>query len=69
MTSNKKVLKVLQGFIELNSEEKQIFRSEIMDFLNQNYLRQSDTEREIRAKLQANLGPTNDNNCPCCGKS
>lgn len=69
MTDNKKVLKVLNGFSELSETERQIFIKEINDYVQQSNIRQTETNREIKVKLQSNLGPTNDRNCPCCGKS
>lgn len=69
MTENKKVLKVLNGFSELSSEEKQIFIKELNEYLNLSSFGQNEIERNFKIKLQSNLGPTNDRNCPCCGKS
>ena len=69
MTDNKKVLKVLNGFIELNETEKQVFINEINNYLNLVSFKKIDAKNDIKVKLQSNLGPTNDRNCPCCGKS
>ena len=69
MTENKKVLKVLNGFSELTSEEKQIFVKELNEYLNLSTYGQNEVERTLKIKLASNLGPTNDRNCPCCGKS
>lgn len=69
MTDNKKVLKVLNGFTELNETEKQVFINEINNYLNLAGLKKIETNNDIKVKLQSNLGPTNDRNCPCCGKS
>ena len=69
MTDNKKVLKVLNGFIELNETEKQVFINEINNYLNLVSFKKIEAKNYIKVKLQSNLGPTNDRNCPCCGKS
>ena len=69
MTGNKKVLKVLNGFIELNETEKQVFINEINNYLNLVSFKKIEAKNDIKVKLQSNLGPTNDRNCPCCGKS
>ena len=69
MTDNKKVLKVLNGFIELNETEKQVFINEINYYLNLVSFKKIEAKNDIKVKLQSNLGPTNDRNCPCCGKS
>ncbi len=69
MTDNKKVLKVLNGFIELNETEKQVFINEINNYLNLVSFKKIEAKNDIKVKLQSNLGPTNDRNCPCCGKS
>lgn len=69
MTDNKKILKVLQGFTELSDNEKQILINEVTSFMGKGILGKDDSKRELRTKLSSNLGPTNDNSCPCCGKS
>ena len=69
MTDNKKELKVLNGFIELNETEKQVFINEINNYLNLVSFKKIEAKNDIKVKLQSNLGPTNDRNCPCCGKS
>jgi hypothetical protein len=69
MTENKRILKVLQGFIELNSSERNILVSELSEFTNKSSSGKDDTKREVSTKLISALGPTSDNSCPCCGKS
>ncbi len=69
MTENRKILKVLKGFTELNDLEKQIFIRELSEFANKSEFGKSQTRNEIIVKMSASLGPTNDRNCPCCGKS
>ena len=69
MKKKKKVLKVLNGFIELNETEKQVFINEINNYLNLVSFKKIEAKNDIKVKLQSNLGPTNDRNCPCCGKS
>lgn len=69
MTDNKNVLKVLKGFIELNEFEKQILIRELNEFVGKSEFGKAQTRNEIIVKMSASLGPTNDRNCPCCGKS
>ena len=69
MTDNKKILKVLKGFTELNTNERAVLITELNDFINKSELGKENSKRELRTKLFSALGPTNDNNCPCCGKS
>lgn len=72
MTDNKNVLRVLNGFLELSVSEKLEFKKEIEGAILAGVLT-SDLnnlmkKREITVKMSANLGPTNSNNCKCCGK-
>lgn len=69
MTENRKVLKVLNGFTELSLEEKQLLIRELNDYLSKPPIKQLEHARNLQTKLNSNLGPTNDRNCPCCGKS
>lgn len=73
MTNNKDVLRVLNGYLELSTSEKLEFRKEIDDLIISGVLTNMSTnlskKREITVKMSANLGPTNNNNCKCCGKS
>ena len=69
MTENRNVLKVLKGFTELNDSEKQILIRELNEFVNKSDFGKTQTRNEIMVKMSASLGPTNDRNCPCCGKS
>ncbi|MEZ7506040.1 hypothetical protein [Flavobacterium sp. Arc2] len=72
MTNNKNVLRVLNGYLELSSAEKMELRKEIDDLVISGVLINDSTntlkKREISVKMSANLGPTNNNNCKCCGK-
>jgi hypothetical protein len=72
MTNNKNVLRVLNGYLELSTEEKLEFRKEIDDLIISGVLTNVYTnlskKREISIKMSASLGPTNNNNCKCCGK-
>ena len=72
MTNNKNVLRVLNGYLELSSTEKMELRKEIDDLVISGVLINDSTntlkKREISVKMSANLGPTNNNNCKCCGK-
>lgn len=72
MTNNKNVLRVLNGYLELSSSEKMELRKEIDDLVISGVLINDSTntlkKREISVKMSANLGPTNNNNCKCCGK-
>lgn len=69
MTENRNVLKVLKGFTELSESEKQILIRELSEFVGKSELGKTQTRNEIKVKMSASLGPTNDRNCPCCGKS
>lgn len=69
MTENRNVLKVLKGFTELSDSEKQILIRELNEFVGKSEFGKSQTRNEIIVKMSASLGPTNDRNCPCCGKS
>lgn len=72
MTNNKNVLRVLNGFLELSNSEKMELRNEIEDLVRSGVLLSENTnslkKREISVKMSANLGPTSNNNCKCCGK-
>lgn len=68
MTNNKKVLKVLKGFSELTIAEREEFINEANEFINGNFEDKEKIKRLYETKLFSSLGPTNDNNCPCCGK-
>lgn len=73
MTNNKDVLRVLNGFLELSTAEKIELKREIDNLIISGVLTDISTnlskKREISVKMSANLGPTNNNNCKCCGKS
>lgn len=69
MTNNKRVLKVLKGFTELSVSERTELVTELNEFINKSVSGKEESKREIRVKLFSALGPTNDNSCPCCGKS
>ena len=72
MTENKNVLRVLNGFLELSQTEKLELRREIEFAINDGVLLSDSNslikKREISMKISAYLGPTNSNNCKCCGK-
>jgi hypothetical protein len=72
MTDNKNVLQVLNGFLELSPAEKLEFKREIESAILEGVLT-SDLDnlmkkRQIVVKMSSDLGPTNNNNCKCCGK-
>ena len=72
MTNNKNVLRVLNGYLELSQSEKIEFKREmelaiLAGVLTSDYDNLM-KKREIVVKMSSNLGPTNDNNCKCCGK-
>lgn len=72
MTTNKNVLRVLNGYLELSPDEKILLRKEIDDSIiagvvtspYANAIRKT----TVQAQLKSHLGPTNDNFCKCCGK-
>lgn len=64
---NKKVLRVLRGFMELNEEEKNEFIKELNKSRQQIGYDRLLLER-IEKSFSHNLGPTSDSNCVCCGK-
>ena len=72
MTNNKNVLRVLNGFLELSTTEKMELKREIESAIIDGVLTSDYSnmtkKTEIRVKMSANLGPTNNNNCKCCGK-
>lgn len=72
MTDNKNVLRVLNGFLELSTSEKLELKREIDSAIVAGVLLNDNTnamkKREISVKMSANLGPTNSNNCKCCGR-
>ena len=72
MTNNNNVLRVLNGFLELSTSEKLELKREIDDLIISGVLTNEFTniskKREISVKMSANLGPTNSNNCKCCGR-
>lgn len=72
MTDNRNVLRVLNGFLELSVSEKMELKREIDSAIVAGVLT-SDLnnimqKRTVAVKMSANLGPTNSNNCKCCGK-
>lgn len=72
MTDNKNVLRVFNGFLELSPNEKLELKREIESAIVAGVLT-SDLDnmiqkRTVAVKMSANLGPTNNNNCKCCGK-
>lgn len=69
MTENKRILKVLRGFIELSPSEREVLVREMDEFVDKSTTDKDDTKREVRTKLFSALGPTSDKSCPCCGKS
>lgn len=69
MTNNKNVLRVLNGFLELTPAERLELIQELNSGITTNPTIALQKKNEVRIKLQANLGPTNDNVCKCCGKS
>jgi hypothetical protein len=72
MTNNKNVLNVLNGFLELTTSEKIELQKEIETAIIDGVLSSDYTnmtkKTEIRVKMSSDLGPTNNNNCKCCGK-
>ena len=72
MTTNKNVLRVLNGYSELSTEEKLILKKEIDEGIIAGVLTNSyiNTVRKstVQTQLKSHLGPTNDNFCKCCGK-
>lgn len=72
MTDNKNVLRVLNGFLGLSTSEKMELKREIENAIAAGVLLSDLTnithKRQIEVKMSANLGPTNSNNCKCCGK-
>ena len=70
MTNNKKILRVLKGFMELNPTEKSELIRELNRFYNSPPYEKERIGKTLNEKLFSyDLGPTNDNFCPCCGKS
>ena len=72
MTDNKNVLRVLHGYLELSSQEKQILSREIEKQIREgvvysDYMNGAAKNR-VKVILSANLGPMSNNNCKCCGK-
>lgn len=72
MTTNKNVLRVLNGYLELSPTEKLEFQRELNNFnlygvVNSDYLN-SIKKAQVQLELKSHLGPTNDNFCKCCGK-
>ena len=72
MTTNKNVLRVLNGYLELSTEEKLLLKKEIDDSIIAGVLTNSYTNTirkvNVQTQLKSHLGPTNDNFCKCCGK-
>lgn len=72
MTTNKNVLRVLNGYLELSTEEKMILKKEIEDSIISGVLTNPYTntlrKTSVQTQLKSHLGPTNDNFCKCCGK-
>ena len=64
----KEVEKVVAGFTRLNDSD----RAKAIRLLNEYINANTDTRRILKEnhKIQAglDLGPTNQNGCPCCGK-
>lgn len=72
MTNDKDVLRVLNGYAGLSSTQKMEFSKEMSDLIISGVLTNTNTndikKREILVKMSSSLGPTNDNNCKCCGR-
>lgn len=72
MTNNKNVLRVLNGFLELSTEEKLILKKEldqtIIDGVLTNSAVNTLKKSTVQIMMKSHLGPTFDNNCKCCGK-
>lgn len=72
MTDNKNVLRVLNGFLELSTFEKMEFSKEIESAISSGVIisvsSNETIKRRVSVKMAANLGPTNNNNCKCCGR-
>lgn len=72
MTTNKNVLRVLNGYLELSTEEKLLLQKEINESVTSGVLTSvySNALRKgtVQTQLKSHLGPTNDNFCKCCGK-
>jgi hypothetical protein len=62
----KKVMRVLHGFIELNDQEKTRFVTEINKYYKGGYEKTLLIER--LETFSQNLGPTSDASCVCCGR-
>lgn len=60
----KKTFKVIKGYSELTYTE----RKEIRDFIEKFEREEYESRRPLIENLSRSLGPTNDNNCPCCGR-
>ncbi|MBL1233356.1 MAG: hypothetical protein COA31_011610 [Flavobacteriales bacterium] len=61
---NKKTLKVLKGYSELDYNERVEIREQIKKYEETEFAKR-DT---IIKALNESVGPLDSNNCPCCGK-
>lgn len=61
---DKKTFKVIKGYSELGYSE----RKEVREFIEKFEKEEFGSRKPLVENLRKSLGPTSDNNCPCCGK-
>lgn len=61
---DKKTFQVIKGYSELGYSERKEVREFIEKFEREEFTRR----KPLIENLSKSLGPTSDNNCPCCGK-
>ncbi len=66
MTENKSILKVLNGYVKLTSEEQKLFIAELNEYIGADYNTKLSKQRIVESRMD--VGPTNTGHCPCCGR-
>lgn len=61
---DKKTIKVIKGYSKLEYSE----RLEVIKFINKYEKKDIGSRKPLVENLSKSLGPTSDDNCPCCGK-
>jgi hypothetical protein len=66
MTENKSILKVLNGYMNLSSEEQRILIIELNEYIEGDISFKFQKKRLVESRMD--VGPTDSGHCPCCGR-
>ena len=62
------VEKVIAGFTRLNNEQRTEAIKLLNEFINADVSEKRILKENYSTRVGLDLGPTNQNGCPCCGK-